>query len=57
MQRIEGDGAVRDLEFAEQLRRGEDLVGLLVDIDMHEDQADFGVERMHRLSRMRCTAY
>jgi hypothetical protein len=39
------------------LRRGEDLVGLLVDIDMHEDQADFGVERMHRLSRMRCTAY
>src|SRR5271156_818081 len=49
MQRIEGDGAVRDLEFAEQLLRGRDLVGLLVNIDMRQHQAGFGVERMQQL--------
>jgi hypothetical protein len=57
VQRIEGDGAVRDLEFAEQLLRGGDLVGRLVDIDMRQDQVGFGVERVQQLSRMRCTAY
>ena len=40
---------MRDLEFAEQLLRGGDLVGLLVDIDMRQDQAGFGVERMQQL--------
>ena len=49
MQRIECDGAVRDLEFAEQLLRGGDLVGLLVDIDMRQNQAGFAVERMQQL--------
>jgi hypothetical protein len=49
MQRIEGDGAVRNMELAEQLLRGGDLVGLLVDIDMRQDQADFGVERVQQL--------
>jgi hypothetical protein len=49
MQRIEGDGAVRDLEFAEQLLRGGDLVGLLIDIDMRQHQAGFGVERVQQL--------
>jgi hypothetical protein len=49
MQRIEGDGAVRGLEFTEQLLHGGDLVGLLVDIDMRQDQAGFRVERMQQL--------
>jgi hypothetical protein len=48
MQRIEGDGAVGDLEFAEQLLRGGDLVGLLVDVDMRQDHAGFGVERVQQ---------
>ena len=49
VQRIEGDGAVRDMEFAEQFLRGGDFVGLLVDIDMRQDQAGFGVERVQQL--------
>lgn len=50
MPRIEGEGAVRDLEFAEQLRRGGDLVGLFIDLDMRQDQAGLGVERGQPLS-------
>ena len=42
VQCIRRDGAVRDLEFAKQLLGGRDLVGLLVDIDMRQDQAGFG---------------
>jgi len=49
MQRIEGDDAVRDMEFAKQLLRGGNLVGLLVDIDMRQDEAGFGVERAQQL--------
>jgi hypothetical protein len=49
VQRIEGDGAVRELEFAEYLLRVRNIVGLLVDIDVRQDQAGFGVERMQQL--------
>lgn len=49
MQRIEGDGAVRHIEFTQQLLRGGDLVGLLVDIDVRQDQAGVGVERVQHL--------
>ena len=46
---VEGDDAVGELEFAEQLLRGGDFVGLLFDIDMGEDQAGFDVECMQQL--------
>jgi len=52
VQRIEGDGVVRDIELAEQLLRGGDLVGLLVDIDMRQDQAGFGVPRVKPKDRL-----
>ena len=39
MQCIAGDGAVRDMELAEQLLRGGDLVELLFDIDIRQNRA------------------
>jgi hypothetical protein len=52
MQCIEGGGGVRERKFAQQLLGGGDLVGLLVDIDMRQDQAGLGVERVQQLSRL-----
>jgi hypothetical protein len=52
VQRIESDDAVRDTEFAKQLLRGGDLVGLLLDIDVCQNQAGFGVERVQQLGRL-----
>jgi hypothetical protein len=53
MQRIEGDGAVRDIEFAKQLLCGGTLVGLLIDLDMRQDQTKLGVERVQQLCCLR----
>ena len=49
MQRIDSDGAVRNVEFAEQFLRGRNFIGLLIDVDMHQDQAEFGIEGMQQL--------
>src|SRR5665213_2869036 len=49
MQCIESDSVVRDMEFAKQLLCGGNLVGLLVDLDMRQDQTKFGVESMQHL--------
>ena len=38
MHGIKGDDAVRDMEFAEQLLRGGDFVGLFRDIDVCQDR-------------------
>jgi hypothetical protein len=38
-QGIERDGAVRDVECAQQLLRGGDLVGFFRDIDVRQDPA------------------
>jgi len=46
---VERDDAVCELEFAEQLLRGGDFVGLFFDIDMSQDQAGFDVECMQQL--------
>src|SRR6476469_454380 len=51
VQRIEGDGAMREREFAQQLLGGGDLVGFLVDIEMRQDQAGLGIEGVQQLSR------
>jgi hypothetical protein len=52
VQRIEGDGAVRNMEFAKQLLRGGTLIGLLIDVDMRQDQAEFGVPRVKPKGRL-----
>ena len=52
VQRIEGDGAVRNMEFAKQLLRGGNLIGLLIDVDMRRDQAEFGVPRVKPKGRL-----
>jgi len=49
VQRIEGDGAMREREFAQQLLGGGDLVGFLVDIEMRQDQAGLGIEGVQQL--------
>jgi hypothetical protein len=49
VQDMKGDGAVRGLQFAEQLLCGGDFVVLLVDIDMRQDQVGFGVKRVQQL--------
>ena len=56
VQRIEGDGAVRNMELAKQLLCGGDLVGLFVDVDMRQDQAEFGVPRVKPKGRLRRAA-
>jgi hypothetical protein len=49
VQRIKGDRAVRNMELAKQLLYGGNLVGLLIDVDMRQDQVKFGVERVQQL--------
>ena len=56
VQRIEGDSAVRNMEFAKQLLRGGNLIGLLIDVDMRQDQAEFGVPRVKPKDRLRRAA-
>jgi hypothetical protein len=52
MQRIERDDAVRGMEFAKQSLCGGDLVGLLIDIDMRQNQTNFGVPRVKPKGRL-----
>ena len=52
MQGIQGDDALCDLEFTKQLLCGRDLVGLLVDIDVCQNQAGFGIESVQHLGRL-----
>ena len=52
MQSVQGDDAVRDVEFLEQPLRGGDLVGFLRDIEVRQDQAGFGVECVQQLGRL-----
>ena len=52
MHGIERDDAVRDLEFAEQLLRGGDFVGLFRDIDVRQDETGFDVEGVQHLRRL-----
>ena len=52
MHGIEGDDAVRDMEFAEQLLRGGDFVGLFRDIDVCQDETGFDVEGVQHLGRL-----
>ena len=52
MHGIEGNDAVRDIEFAEQLLRGGDFVGLFLDIDVRQDQTGFDVEGVQHLGRL-----
>ena len=40
---------MRNMEFAEQLLDCGDFVGLFIDIDMREHQAQLGVERVQQL--------
>src|SRR5215469_15857095 len=49
MHGIEGDNAVRDMEFAEQLLRGGDFVGLFRDIDVRQDETGLDVEGVQQL--------
>jgi hypothetical protein len=49
---VERDDAVGDLQFAEQLLCGRDLVGLCLDVDMRQDQAGLDVERVQHLGRL-----
>lgn len=49
VQRIEGDRAVRNVEFAKQLLRGGNLIRLLIDVGMRQDQTEFGVEGVQQL--------
>src|ERR1700719_4927736 len=46
---VERDDAVGDLQFAEQLLGGGDLIGLCLDVDMRQDQAGFDVESVQHL--------
>jgi hypothetical protein len=52
MHGIEGDDAVRDMEFAEQLLRGGDFVGLFRGIDVCQDETGFDVEGVQHLGRL-----
>ena len=52
MHGIERDDAVRDMEFAEQLLRGGDFVGLFRDIDVRQDETGFDVESVQHLGRL-----
>ena len=52
VQSVESDDAVRDVEFAEQSLRGGNLVGFLLDIDVGQDQAAFGIECVQHLGRL-----
>ena len=52
MHGIKGDDAVRDMEFAEQLLRGGDFVGLFRDIDVCQDETGFDVEGVQHLGRL-----
>ena len=52
MHGIKGDDAVRDMEFAEQLLRGGDFVGLIRDIDVCQDETGFDVEGVQHLGRL-----
>jgi hypothetical protein len=45
LQRIEGDGAVRNMELANQLLCGGDLVGFLVDVDMRQEPGQIWYRR------------
>ena len=49
MHGIKGNDAVRDMEFAEQLLRGGDFVGLIRDIDVCQDETGFDVEGVQHL--------
>ena len=51
MHGIEREDAVLDLQFAEQLLRGRDLVGLFFDINMGQNHAGFDVESVQHLRR------
>ena len=52
MHGIKGNDAVRDIEFAEQLLRGGDFVGLFLDIDVCQDETGFDVEGVQHLGRL-----
>ena len=52
MHGIEGDDAMRDMKFAEQLLRGGDFVGLVRDIDVRHDETGFDVEGVQHLGRL-----
>ena len=52
MHGIERDDAVCDMEFAEQLLRGGDFVGLFRDIDVRQDETGFDVEGVQHLGRL-----
>jgi len=52
MHGIERDDAVRDMEFAEQLLRGGDFVGLFRDIDVRQDETGLDVEGVQHLGRL-----
>jgi hypothetical protein len=56
VQRIKGDRAVRNMELAKQLLYGGNLVGLLIDVDMRQDQVKFGVPRVKPKGRLRRAA-
>ena len=51
MHGIKGNDAVRDIEFAEQLLRGGDFVGLFLDIDVCQDETGFDVEGVQHLGQ------
>ena len=45
MHGIKGNDAVRDIEFAEQLLRGGDFVGLFLDIEECQDENGYDSRR------------
>ena len=49
---VEGDDAMRDMKFAEQLLRGGDFVGLVRDIDVRHDETGFDLEGVQHLGRL-----
>ena len=55
MQSIKGDDTVGDVEFADQLLRGGDLVGLFLNIDMRQDNAGLSIECVQQLGRLAIT--
>jgi hypothetical protein len=52
VQGIQGDDALRDLEFTKQPLRGGDLIGFFVDIDVRQNQAGFGIPRVKPKGRL-----
>ena len=50
---VERDDAVRDMEFAEQLLRGGDFVGLVRDIDVRQDETGFDLEGVQSWAALR----